>query len=105
MPTPAGPALTNHLWKPTFAIKMVSINGNGFLLNGYGFSLNGYGFSLNGNGFPLHGSFGQNLKSCFQPKNRKMFLKTLEFFSKLHVQGSIIGQPKSTNFLEEFGAN
>ena len=39
---------TNHLWKPTFAKKMVSINGNGF---------------------PLHGNFGQNLKSCFQPKN------------------------------------
>jgi hypothetical protein len=41
---------------------MVSINGNEF-------PLNGYGFPLNGNGFPLHGHFGQNLKSCFQPKN------------------------------------
>jgi hypothetical protein len=41
---------------------MVSINGNGF-------PLIGYGYPLNGNGFPLHGNFGQNLKSCFQPKN------------------------------------
>ena len=32
---------TNHLWKPTFAKKIVSING--------------YGFPLQGNGFPLHG--------------------------------------------------
>jgi hypothetical protein len=76
--------LTNHLWKPTFAKKW--------------FPFNGYGFPLNGNGFPLHGNFGQNLKSCLQPKN-------FEFFSKLHVQGSIIGQPNSTNFSEEFGAN
>ena len=45
---------------------MVSINGNGF-------PLNGYGFPLNGNGFPLHGNFGQNLKSCFQPKNFENF--------------------------------
>jgi hypothetical protein len=78
--------------------KMVSINGNGF-------PLNGYGFPLNGNVFRLHGNFGQNLKNCFQPKNWKNFLKIFEFFSKLYVQGSIIGQPKSTNFLEEFGAN
>jgi hypothetical protein len=46
--------------------KMVSINGNGF-------PLNAYGFPLNGNGFPLHGNFGQNLKSCFQPKNFCVF--------------------------------
>jgi hypothetical protein len=38
-----------------FREKMVSINGNGFLLNEYG--------------FPLNGNFGQNLKSWFQPKN------------------------------------
>jgi hypothetical protein len=31
----------------------------------------GYGFPLNGNEFPLHGNFGQNLKSCFEPKNLK----------------------------------
>jgi hypothetical protein len=48
---------------------MVSINGNGF-------PLNGYGFPLNRNGFPLHGNFEQNLKSCFQAKNLKIF----EFF-------------------------
>jgi hypothetical protein len=53
---------TNHLWKPTFAIKMVSVNG-------YGFPLKGYEFSLQGNGFPLHGNLWQNFKSCFQPKN------------------------------------
>ena len=46
---------TNHLWKPTFAKKMVSINSNGF-------SLNGYEFSLNGNGYSSHGNFGRNLK-------------------------------------------
>jgi hypothetical protein len=45
-----------------FSEKMVSING-------YGFPLNGYGFPLNGDGFSLDGNFGQNLKSCFQPKN------------------------------------
>ena len=38
--------LTHHSWKPTFAIKMVSINGNGFPFNGYGFPLHGKGFSL-----------------------------------------------------------
>ena len=43
---------TNHLWKPTFAKTMVSINRNGF-------PLNGYGFPLHGNGFPLQGSFEQ----------------------------------------------
>jgi hypothetical protein len=63
------------------------------------------GFPLNGNGFPLHGNFGQNLKSCFQPKNSKKFENFFDFFFKLHVQGSFISQPKSTNFLEEFGAN
>jgi hypothetical protein len=74
---------TNHLWKPTFAKTMVSINGNGS-------SLNGYVFPLNGNGFPLHGNFDQNFKSWFQPKNWNKFLIIFEFFLKLHVQGSII---------------
>ena len=64
-------------------------------INGYGFPLKGYGFPLQGNGFPLHGIFWQNLFSAEK-------LKIFEFFSKLHVQGSIIGQPKSTNFIEEF---
>ena len=61
---------------------MVSINGNGF-------PLNGYGFPLNGDGFSLHGIFGQNLKRCFQ-KDAEKLKKNFNFFSKLHVQGSII---------------
>ena len=74
---------------------MVSINGYGFSLQGYGFPLQGNGFQLQGNGFPSHGNFWQNLFSVEK-------LKIFEFFSKLDVQGSIIGQPKSKNFLEEF---
>ena len=70
---------------------MVSINAYGFPLKGYGFPLQGYGFSL-------HGNFWQKFEKLFSAVK----LKILEFFSKLHVQESIIGQPKSTNFLEEF---
>ena len=44
---------TNHVWKPTFAKKMVFIHG-------YGFPLKVYRFSLQGDGFPLHGDFWQN---------------------------------------------
>ena len=51
--------------------------------------------NLQGDGFPLHGNFWQNLKICFQPKKLKIFAKFSEFYSKLHVQGSIIGQRKS----------
>jgi hypothetical protein len=51
-----------HLRKPTFAKKMVSINGNGF-------PLKGHEFLSQGGGFPLQGNFWQNMKSCFQPKN------------------------------------
>jgi hypothetical protein len=58
--------LTYYLWKPTFAKKMLAINCYGF---------------------PLHGNFWQNL---FSAKKLKIFVKCFEFFSKLHVQGSII---------------
>jgi hypothetical protein len=58
-------------------------------INVYGFSLKGYGFPLHGNGFPLHGNFWQNL---FSAEKLKIFVKILDFFSKLHVQGSIIEQ-------------
>jgi hypothetical protein len=78
---------------------MVSINGYGFPLKvygfplqGYGFPLQSYGFSLQGYGFPLHGNFWQNFFSAEKLKN------ILEFFSKIHVQRSIIRQPKSTKF-------
>jgi hypothetical protein len=33
--------LTTHLWKPTFAKKIVFINGKGFLLSSSGFPLSG----------------------------------------------------------------
>ena len=52
---------------------MISINGNGF-------PLNGNGFPLNGNGFPLNGNFWQNLKICFQPKNRKNKFENFRVF-------------------------
>jgi hypothetical protein len=60
---------TNHLWKPTLAQKW---------------------FPLHGNGFSLQGNFGQNLKSCFQPK-------IFEMFFKLYV-GNNYMQSKPTNF-------
>jgi hypothetical protein len=41
-------------------------------------------------------------ENLFSAEKLKIVVKILEFFSKLHVQGSIIEQPKSTNFLEEF---
>jgi hypothetical protein len=41
-------------------------------------------------------------ENLFSAEKSKIFVKISEFFSKLHVQGSIIGQSKSTNFLEEF---
>jgi hypothetical protein len=50
--------LTHHLWKPTFAKKIISIND-------YGFPLGGYGSPLQDNEFPLHGNVWQNLKICF----------------------------------------
>jgi hypothetical protein len=39
---------TYHLWKPTLAKKMVSINGNRF-------PIKGGGYPLQGNGFPSQG--------------------------------------------------
>jgi hypothetical protein len=51
-------------------------------------------FPLQGGGFPLQGNFWQNLFSA------KKLKKILSFFLKLHVQGSIIRQPKPTKFLE-----
>jgi hypothetical protein len=50
-----------------FGEKMVSINGNGF--------------PLKGDGFPLQGNFGQDFKSCLQPKIWNFFEKFLRFFS------------------------
>ena len=102
--------LTYHLWKPTFAKKMVFINGYGFhlrfffpffvnfdrlKLRNWTGALPSHGFPLQVYGFQLHPHFWQNL---FSAEKFKIF----GFLSKLHVQESIIGQPKSTNFLEEF---
>ena len=86
--------LTYHLWKPTLAKKMVSINGNGFLSKGDG-------FPLQCGGFPLQGYFGQNLKSCFSQK----FGIFLNFFRNV-IQTTCAGnnymQSKPTNFFFEY---
>jgi hypothetical protein len=56
------------------------------------------GFHYRAMGFHYMAIFGKIWKVVFSRKIEKI----LEFFSKLHVQKSIIEQPKSTNFLEEF---
>ena len=66
-----------------FTDKISEIQKNMVSTNGYGFPLKGYGFSLQVMGFHYMVIFGKIKEVVF---SQKIGI----FFSKLHVQGSII---------------